>query len=61
MGSTCELLNADVLCSIAETEEELLERWKCWKDPRKSKELRVNMDKTDVTFFKVRNVQAGTD
>jgi len=42
-----ELLYADDLAVIAETEEELIERLNEWKDNVESKGLRVNMKKTN--------------
>jgi len=41
-----ELLYADDLAVIAETEEELIERLNEWKDNVESKGMRVNMNKT---------------
>ena len=43
-----ELLYADDLAVIAETEEELIKRLNEWKDNVKSKGIRVNMNKTKV-------------
>ena len=43
-----ELLYADDLAVIAETEEELIKRLNEWKDNVKSKGMRVNMNKTKV-------------
>ena len=43
-----ELLYADDLAVIAETEEELIKRLNEWKDNVESKSLRVNMNKTKV-------------
>jgi len=40
-----ELLYADDLAVIAETEEELLKRLNEWKDNVQSKGMRVNMNK----------------
>jgi hypothetical protein len=54
VGLPWELLYADDLCLIAETEKELMEKIKCWKDAMKSKGLRVNMNKTKVMCCKVR-------
>ena len=42
-----ELLYADDLAEIAETEEELIKRLNEWKD-KQSKGMRVNMNKTKV-------------
>ena len=39
---------------IAETEEELVDKIKCWRDAMKLKGLRVNVNKTKVMFGKVR-------
>ena len=52
-GLLWELFYADDLCLIAKTEEELLERIKCWKDTLKSKGLRVNMSKTKVMCYNI--------
>ena len=41
-----ELLYADDLVVIAETEEELIKRLNEWKDNVESKGMRVNMNKT---------------
>jgi len=41
-----ELLYADDLVVIAETEEELIKRLSEWKDNVESKDMRVNMNKT---------------
>jgi len=43
-----ELLYADDLAVIAETEEELINRLNDWKDNVESKGMRVNMNKTKV-------------
>ena len=43
-----ELLYADDLAVIAETEEELIERLREWKENVESKGMRVNMNKTKV-------------
>ena len=43
-----ELLYADDLAVIAETEEELIKRLNEWKDYVESKGMRVNMNKTKV-------------
>ena len=43
-----ELLYADDLAVIAETEEELIKRLNEWKDNVESKGMRVNMNKTKV-------------
>jgi len=43
-----ELLYADDLAMIAETEEELVKRLNEWKDNVESKGMRVNMNKTKV-------------
>ena len=43
-----ELLYADDLAVIAETEEELIKRLNKWKDNVESKGTRVNMNKTKV-------------
>jgi len=43
-----ELLYADDLAVIAETEEELIKRLNEWKDNAESKGMRVDMNKTKV-------------
>ena len=43
-----ELLYADDLAVIAETEEKLIKRLNEWKDNVESKGMRVNMNKTKV-------------
>ena len=43
-----ELLHADDLAVIAETEHELIKRLNEWKDNVESKGMRVNMNKTKV-------------
>jgi hypothetical protein len=58
VGLSLKLFYADDLCLIAETEEELVEKIKCWKDAMKLKGLRVSMDKTKVMCCKVRTWQA---
>ena len=45
-----ELLYADDLAVIAETEEELIKRFNEWKDNVESKGMRVNMNKTKVVI-----------
>jgi len=45
-----ELLYADDLAVIAETEEELIKRLNEWKDNVESKGMRVNMNKTKVKW-----------
>jgi len=44
----CELLYADDLAVIAETEEELIKKFNEWKDNVESKSMRVDMNKTKV-------------
>ena len=44
----CELLYADDLAVIVETEEEPIKRLNEWKDNVESKGMRVNMNKTKV-------------
>ena len=43
-----ELLYADDLAVVAETEEQLIKRLNEWKDNVESKGMRVNMNKTKV-------------
>ena len=45
-----ELLYADDLAVIAETEEELIKRLNEWKDNVESKDMRVNMNKTKIMW-----------
>jgi len=45
-----ELLYADDLAVIAETDEELIKRINEWKDNVESKGMRVNMNKTKVVI-----------
>jgi len=52
-GLPWELFYADDLCLIAETERELMEKVKCWKDEMAAKGLRVNVSKTKVMHCKV--------
>ena len=49
-----ELLYADDLAVIAETEEELIKRLNEWKDNVESKGMRVNMNKTKVMISRER-------
>ena len=58
VGVPWELFYVDDLCLIAETEGELMEKFKCWKDALKFKGLRVNMEKTKVMCCKMRTGQA---
>jgi len=44
-----ELLYADDLAVIAETEEEMIKRLNEWKDNVESKGMRVNMNKTKIS------------
>jgi len=48
----CEVLYADDLAMIAETEEELIKRLNEWKDNVESKGMRVNMNKNKVENVK---------
>jgi len=47
-----EVLYADDLAMIAETEEELIKRLNEWKDNVESKGMRVNMNKNKVENVK---------
>jgi len=49
-----ELLYADDLAVIAETEEELIKRLNEWKDKVESKGMRINMNKTKVMISEER-------
>ena len=49
-GAPWELLYADDLVVIAETEEELRTKLKKWKDGMEAKGLRVNVGKTKAMF-----------
>ena len=53
-----ELLYADDLAVIAETEEELIKRLNKWKDNVESKGMRVNMNKTKVMISGERQNEA---
>ena len=55
---TWELFYADDLALLAESEEELLEMIRQWKDGMEQKGLKVNMGKTKVMNCKVRQGQA---
>jgi len=57
VGLPWELLYADDLVLIAETEEKLLDMLKRWKDGMESKGLRVNMGKTKVMKCQYRSGQ----
>ena len=48
MGLPWELLYADDLALIAESEEELIEKIRRWKDGMEEKGLRVNVAKSKV-------------
>ena len=48
---------SDDLCLIAETEEELIVKFECWKEGVELKGLRVNTSKTKVMCCKVRSGQ----
>jgi hypothetical protein len=48
VGLPWELLYADDLVLLAESEEALVEKFRHWKDGMEAKELRVNMEKTKV-------------
>ena len=56
-GLPWELLYADDLCLIAETEEELMEKLKGWKEGLELKGLKVNISKTKVMHCKIRSGQ----
>src|SRR5260221_597331 len=49
-GLPWELLYADDLALIAESEEKLVEKIKCWKEGMLEKGLRVNMGNGHVAF-----------
>ena len=51
-----ELLYADDLAVIAETEEELIKRLNEWKDNMESKGVTVNMNKTKVMISEERQM-----
>ena len=48
MALPWELLNADDLVVIAETEEDLIKRLNEWKNNVENRGMRVNMNKTKV-------------
>jgi len=52
-----ELVYADDLAVIAETEEELIKILNEWKDNVESKGMRVNMNKTKVKQLRVENIR----
>jgi len=56
-----ELLYADDMAVIAETEEELIKRLNEWKDNVESKGMRVNMNKTKVMNDKWRTSDGEAD
>jgi len=56
-GLPWELLYADDLCLIAETEEELMVKIKRWKEGLESKGLRMNMSKTKAMYCKAKSGQ----
>jgi len=56
-----ELLYADDLAVIAETEEELIKRLNEWKDNVESKGMRANMNKTKVTISRVCSKGVGSN
>ena len=45
-----ELLYADVLVVIAETEDDLIKRLSEWKHNMENRDMRVNINKTKVTI-----------
>ncbi|ESN99468.1 hypothetical protein HELRODRAFT_163018 [Helobdella robusta] len=57
VGLPWELLYADDLCLIADSEKKSVKKIKCWKDAMKTKGLRINMNKTKVMCCKVRTGQ----
>jgi len=53
-----EMLYADDLEEIAESEEELIKRLNEWKDNVESKSMRVNMNKTKVDKWKTSELRS---
>ena len=53
-----ELLYADDLAVIAETEEELIKRLNEWKDKVESKGMRISMNKTKVDKWRTSEGEA---
>ena len=53
-----EMLYADDLEVIAESEEELIKRLNEWKDNVESKGMRVNMNKTKVDKWKTSELRS---
>ena len=53
-----EMLYADDLEVIAESEEELIKRLNEWKDNVESKSMRVNMNKTKVDKWKTSELRS---
>src|SRR5208282_5492227 len=58
IGLPWELFYADDLTLLAESEEELLDMIRQWKDGMEQKGFKVNMGKNKVTNCKVRQGQA---
>ena len=56
-GLPWELLYADDLALIAESEADLIVKIKLWKDGMEAKGLRVNMGKTKVMICRAKGVQ----
>ena len=54
-----ELLYADDLDLMAESEDKLMEKFELWRSGLEDKGLRVNMDKTKILVCRAKPVQSG--
>ena len=59
-GLPCELLFADDLAVVTDTEEEMQRRWLDWQIGMESKGLNVNIGKTEVMVNSRRRTKANT-
>ena len=57
-GLPCELLFADDLAVVTDTEEEMQRRWLDWQIGMESKGLKVNIEKTEVMVSSRRGTKA---
>ena len=58
-GLPWELLYADDLDLMAESEDKLMEKFELWRSGMEDKGLRVNMDKTKILVCRAKPVQSG--
>ena len=58
-GLTWELLYADDLDLMAESEDKLMEKFELWRSGMENKGLRVNMDKTKILVCRAKPVESG--